>query len=763
MIVAKRRTRLIVQLCLTACLSAGIAGTANGQTTATAAVAEPVRLDEIVVTARRRAESLQNVPVAVSAFSAGRIADLQAKDLSGLQYATPNLYLDKGDASNAVIYIRGVGQNDSLAFADPSVGVYVDDVFIARTQAAFLDLFDVERVEVLRGPQGTLYGRNTIGGAVKFVSTRPPKSFDAYLEADGGNYNSFSLKGRIGGPIAGDALRGKVAFAYNRRDGYNHNLFTGKDDGDVQSFAGRASLLFTPSDRLNFLLSIDGKIDRPRTSRSPTRVTPITGAVSVAGAPLSLVTLPALKDDFTVETNANGLNDLTGYGIALTSRFDASDRLTLESITAYRALEFDLKLDTDGSPLPILDILLHQKQRQFSEELRLNYDDHRRFNFTGGLYYFYDHDRTFSGFDDGSATIFGFPVVAFGFPSSALAATTQVTNSYAVFGDSTFAFTPKLSLSAGVRYTHEDRSSGRVFENFFDPAISVIRNAPPFLAGIGVPGKPIDGSVGFDAYTPKASLSYKPTKDALFYASVSRGFKSGGFDGRAASQFAFTPFRPEYVWSYEGGTKTSWAEGRFTANLAVFYNDYTDIQVTSFGADPVTGVFTSLFTNAAKAKTYGAELELAARPSRNLSIDGTVGYLYSRYDRFNILVGGKTTDVSNRPLVNAPRWNASLGATYKVPLTPKLDATLHLDGAYRDRVVTEITASPLLAQSSYGLLNAFVGIGTRDNRWEVRAGVQNLTDHHIRTQGFNLADFPGVQVSFFTAPRTYDLKVIHHF
>ena len=738
----------------------GSAGSAFAQSTAPAQAAAPDsgRLDEVIVTARRRSESLQNVPVAVSAFNANRIAELQARDLSGLQYATPNLYLDKGDASNAVIYIRGVGQNDSLAFVDPGVGVYVDDVFIARTQAAFLELFDVDRVEVLRGPQGTLYGRNTIGGAIKFVSTRPPKTFDAYLEAGIGNYNSYDLKGRIGGPLIDDKLFAKAAFSFQRRDGFNHNLFTGKDDGDLRSFSGRGALLFTPTERLEFLLSVDGKIDRPDTSRSPVRQTSITGATHAG-----IVTLPAIADPYTVDTNANGLSDISAFGVSLTSRLTASDAITLESISSYRKFDFDLKLDTDGSHLPILDILLHQKQEQFSQELRGTYDNKGAFLFTGGLYYFYDRDQTFSGYDDGAATIFGFPVTAFGFPNAALARTRQITDSYAAFGDGTLKLSRALSISAGLRYTHEKRESGRLFENFFDPKISIIQQAPPFLAGVGVPGRPISGSVSFDAWTPKASISYKAAEHALLYASVSRGFKSGGFDGRASSDFGFRPFRPEYVWSYEGGAKTSYLNGRATANVTVFYNDYTDVQVTSFGADPKTGVFASLFTNAAKARTYGAELELAAHPTKQLSIEGSVGYLDAHYQKFDILVGGHITDVSNRPLVNAPRWNASLGATYKAPVSNTLDATFHLDGAFRSRTATEITASPLLTQGDYGLLNAFFALGTTDGRWQVQAGMQNLTDHAVRTQGFNLQDFPGVQVNFFAAPRTYDLKLIYRY
>src|SRR5258708_243411 len=199
------------------------------------------RIEEITVNARRRAESLQDVPLSVSAFDAARIADLQAEDLTGLQNAVPNLYLDRGDGANTVIYIRGIGQNDSLAFADPGVGVYVDDVFIARSQAALLDVFDVERVEVLSGPQGTLYGRNTIGGAIKFISTEPPDKFGAYVEAGAGNLNYKTLKARIGGPLVGDTLKAKLAVAAIDRDGFATNTFNGRDDGDTRSLAWRAA------------------------------------------------------------------------------------------------------------------------------------------------------------------------------------------------------------------------------------------------------------------------------------------------------------------------------------------------------------------------------------------------------------------------------------------------------------------------------------------------------------------------------------------
>ncbi len=714
------------------------------------------RVDEVVVTARRRAESLQDVPVSVTAFSERRLQELQADDLSGIQYATPNLYLDKGDASNAVIYIRGVGQNDSLAFADPGVGVYLDDVFIARTQAAFLEVFDVDRIEVLRGPQGTLYGRNTIGGAVKFVSTPPPRAWGGYLEVGGGNYGEALVQGRYGGPVT-DTLRIKGAFTYQRRDGYAQNLFTGRGDGDKDTLAGRVTVDWTPTDRLQFLLNIDGKRDTPSTSQSPVRVTPITGFTGGR-----LVTLPALTDPYRPQTNANGLNDLSGYGVSLTSRYKVNDHLTLESISAYRGFNFNLKLDTDGSPLPILDILLRQDEEQWSQELRAT-GTFGAVTGTAGFYYFRDIDDSFSGYDDGAATIFGFPVTAFGFPTTALADTRQRTTSYAGFADLTWAVTPRLSLTAGARYTNEEKRSSRVFENFFNPAFSAINNEPPFGKGAGVRGTPVSGKADFNAVTPKVSASYKVTPAVLAYVSYSEGFKSGGFDGRAASQFQFQAFRPEFVDAVEAGLKTSWLDGRLVINASYFHNDYTDVQVTSFGADPVTGVFSSLFTNAAAATIQGGEIELSAKPMTGLRVDASLGVLDARYDRFSILNGATVTDASGRSLVNSPPVSASLAVTYERPLSGRIDGQAHLDANYRGETATEITDSPLLRQPDYVNLNAFVGLRSSDGRWEARLGVKNLSDVAVRRQGFNLAAFPGVQVAFFNPPRTYDVRLIHRF
>ncbi len=721
------------------------------------------RLDTIIVTARRREETLQDVPLAVSAFGEDQISNFQADDVSGLQYVTPNFYFDEGDASNAVVYLRGVGQNDSLAFADPGVGVYVDDVFIARSQAAFLELFDVERVEVLRGPQGTLYGRNTIGGAVKFVSKRPTDEFEAYGEVGFGNFSSVVAKGRISGPVSEGQVYAKAAFAFSQRDGYNDNLFTGEDDGDVNSLSGRVGLYFTPSDDLEIDLTLDARRERPDTARNPTRLTSATGIPDPIAAPFVAQTFAAASDPYDVDVNAGGLSDIDALGLTARVGWQLTDAWKLESISSYRSFDFELNLDTDGTPLKLLDVYVQQEQSQISQELRASYDAGGPVSFTGGIYYFYDDDLTFSGVDNLSASLFGFPVTLFGFATSSLADTDQITESYAVFGDLAYDLTDRLSISFGARYTIESKESSRRFENFFDPAISVITDQPPFLSGVGTPGVVIRGEEDFEAFTPRLSVSYDVSDDILIYGSASRGFKSGGFSGRANSDFGFQPFKPEFVWSYEGGLKSSWHDGRLIANAAYFFNDYTDIQVTSFGADPVTGVFVDLFTNAAAASIQGFELEVLAIPSDGLTLSASLGVLDAQYDEFDILVGGVVTDVSGRDLVNAPELSGSFAATYDFDLTDALKATVHGDLAYRDSYANEVTDSPNLRQDAYWLSNAFVAIKTADGRWEARAGIRNIGDEAILVQGFNLAAFPGVETAFFAAPRTYDFRLIYRY
>jgi len=722
---------------------------------------ESLTLEAVEVTARRRVELLRDVPSSVSVFGSERVKDMQADQLNDIQHSVPNLYFEPGDGSNAVIFMRGIGQNDSLSFVDSGVAVYLDGVFIARSQAAFLDVFDVERIEVLRGPQGTLYGRNSPGGAIKFISSPAPHSLEANIEAGIGNFGEKVFKGRIGGPLLGDQVRGKLAVATRQHNGFANNSVLDSQDGDTESFAWRGGLDWTPTPELAFTLTADGRINRPDRTRSPIRMTEVFAFTDPLADPPEGTIFPPNDNSFVAETGVNDLNDLESYGFTLRADWWISPTWSLESITGYREMEFDLILDTDGAPLPLIDVALFQDQEQFSQELRLSYAG-SRLNFTGGVFYFEDDDLTLSGFDAQSASIFGLPLIAFA-PGAQLADTDQETESIAVFGHATIDVTPRLALELGLRYTRDEKTSARRFEVFPDPNLRITETFPEFLAGVGVAGPQFRGSEDWDAFTPRVSLSYEVNDDVMVYGSAARGFKSGGFDGRAASEFEFQPFDPETVWTYEGGLKSTLAGGRLAANVAVFYSDYQDLQVTSFGREADTGFFQTLFTNAAEAEIKGLELELAARPTRNLGVQASVGYLDAEYEEFETLVNGETADVSDRDLINSPNWNANLAANYTLALNGWLNLVFNGDISYRGEVANEITDSPILRQDEYVTLNATLALATASGRWELRAGARNLTDQNVIVQGFNLSEFPGVQTAFFGTRRSYDLRLFYNF
>jgi len=685
-------------------------------------------LDDIVVTARRRDERLQDVPVAVTALTSERLENLQASDIGALEGAVPNLTLHEGDANNAVIYLRGVGQVDSLAFADPGVGVYVDDVYLGRAQGAFLSVYDVDRIEVLRGPQGTLYGRNTIGGAVKFVSSRLGAEPNGRLEASVGDYNLREVRGAFGGALNDEGtVLAKAAIAYARRDGYSENAFDGQDDGDRNQIAGRVSLEYRPSDAFSIRLNLDASSDRPDTSRTPARATPVFGAY------------PATMDDpFRVNANFNDLADLDAFGASVTAEYAFSDALTFKSVTAYRSMDYASHLDLDATPDPIFGVYVDENQHQFSQEFQLSYVGDR-LTAVGGLFYFDETDLTYSG-------LLG---PAIGLVTGSI--NDQHNRSYAIYGQGTYALSERLNLTAGLRYTYEDKDFART-QTLYPTAPTTV----PGRTDPGVTLTDLDTSANWDSLSPKVGLDYEISDDVMGYVSISRGFKSGGFDGRANDADGARPYDPETLWAYEAGIKSSLFGRRVTANVAAFWNDYTDLQLSSFTADG-SGGFEALFTNAGAATIRGVELELAARPVEGLTLNGTIGYLDARYDEY---IGPGGADISDqRELVNAPKWSTRLGAVYVAELGASGRLTFGADAAWRSKVYPTVSSSEVLAQDGYTLVDAFLRWTDSNDRFSVELGGKNLTDERYVEQGFDLSDSLGYQLAYFGAPRTVRLTV----
>lgn len=728
--------------------------------------------DEMIVTARRRSENLYDVPGAVSAFSEQQVRDLQATDMRRIQYSVPNFHFERSDSSNAAVYLRGIGQNDSLPFVEPGVGIYIDDVYVARSQAAFIELFDVERVEVLRGPQGTLYGRNSPGGAVKLVTRRPSDEPEVYLELGTGRFSLATVNARVSGPLNDDAsLKGKIALTATHRNGFSKNVIEGGHDGDTALFAWRGALVYEPTDVFELSLDVDGKIERPERSLTPIRKTGLIAFPDPVGDPGNIVvfqpTETAFGSPYVVEGTANDFADLTTYGVTLKGRWNFADDWLIESISSYRGLSWDFLLDADDTPFSVLDIPVFEDDDQYTSELRIAYDDGNGFAFTGGAYYFHDFDVVLAGFDDRSASFefggFVFPIISFGVPTSGYGESRQRTDSVAAFADVTVPLGSATSIEFGIRYTYEEKEVERRGEFFFDPTLTLSFDRPPFLAGVGFPSPLLVGEKSWNAWTPRAVLSHRLNDRTMVYASAARGFKSGGFPGRAFGVTDFVPFSPEKVWTYEGGLKFQQDDGRLGLSAAYFYSDYRDVQLNGFGQDPDTGQFVSLFTNAASSHIQGVEASLSFRPLDNLTIDGSAGYLDAEYKRFDTLVNGVLTDVSDRRFPNSPRWTGFLGATLVEPIGSNLAATLHVDAAYRGDHANETTDSPNLNVPEVVYLNAFASIGAENGRWELRAGGTNLTDKARVAQSFNTSEFSGVETAFMAPPRLYDVRLILRF
>lgn len=691
---------------------------------AAADTAEDAEQGVIVVTARRREENLLDVPVAVTALGENALRDAQASTLGDLEGAVPNLSIHLGDAQNAAVYIRGVGQIDSLAFADPGVGIYIDDVYLGRAQGAFLDVYDVARIEVLRGPQGTLYGRNTIGGAIKFVSAPLENRVAGKFEIGAGNYGQLTAKGSLNAPIINDRLLVKASFARIVRDGFATNLVNGEDDGDKSLWAGRLAVEFRPSETVNLRVNADISRDRPDTSRTPARATPVFG-------------IPASSDPFEIEADFNTLSRLETRGVSAVLSVEATSELEIKSITAFRGMTYDTNLDLDATAFAFFGVYVEEDQDQFSQELQFNYTGDR-LTATGGLFYFREHDGTLSG-------LYG---PAIGLVTGSF--NDQLNKSYAIYGQLGYAITDRIKATAGLRYTEEDKDFART-QKFFDPSISV----PIDFTSPGLLVTDIDTSASFSSLSPKFGLDFQASDDLMVYVSASRGFKSGGFDGRANTAEGAVPYLPETMWSYEAGLKSSFADHRITASLAAFHNDYSNLQLSSFVADQ-QGNFSALFTNAGRATMNGLELELAARPATGLNLNANLAWLDSQYDEF---VGPGGADISDqRKLVNAPRWSGGFGATYSLALGDAGDLKLGGNLSYRSKAYTVVSSSEELAQDAFALLDAFVRFESASGVWWLEAGGKNLTDKQAITHGFDLSDSLGYQLAYYNDPLTWTVS-----
>jgi iron complex outermembrane receptor protein len=660
---------------------------AAAQDTAAEQPEEVQGIAEIVITARRNQESLQEVPIAVTALTGETLAQRSIDSTADIDLFTPNLVEGSGVQGGSVSQyaIRGMGQSDFIATIDPAVGVYLDGVYLGRVIGAALDLLDVERVEVLRGPQGTLFGRNTIGGAINVVSKDPTNEFGGSVRAILGSRDRIDASLSLNVPLVDDKVLFNLGVMTKNQDGFvRSNIDPDFVWGDRERLAARGSLLLKPSDSLRIKIAADWT--RERGTPDPVR---LIGADPAFGGDPTFIS----NDPFRTNSGFFVPNNLDVFGIGANLEWEITPNVTFRSISSYRDLDLDVGTDFGGSPIAFLDQSNPTKQNQFSQEFHLTGKSfNAQLEWLLGLYYFDEN------VDQVVTLNVGVPLVQGNFLDN---------KSYSGFLHANYKLTDKLSLSGGVRFTKDKK------KHFFDHTIAGFPLFPPTTL-----------QRSFTPVTWRAALDYKFSEGVLAYASASKGFRTGGFVGRPNGIGELRSFRPETVVAYEVGLKSDLLDRNLRLNLAAFYNDYSDIQITTFDIGPGGGLIIST-DNAGIAEVYGFEAEVLAIPTDGLTLNAGIGFLENKYKK---ITNPSTRLTLDNELPFAPKWTVSLGAEYRADLGDAGDLTGRIDYAYKSSFFFFAQNNPLDLQEPYDLVNLRLTYTSENERWHVAAFGINVFD-----------------------------------
>jgi iron complex outermembrane receptor protein len=749
-----RATRIGPLACAAALLSLAGATASQAQvatgapsTTEPSATKEPVpestSLSDIIVTgAKTGAERLQSTPIAVSVVDSALLENQGLATVQDIARYVPNLSFSRNTGA-ALIYIRGIGSGNAGAGSDPSVTQQIDGVYIARATGHLTDFFDVDRIEVLRGPQGTLYGRNAVGGTINVLSRQPSSTFSGRVRVGYGNYDSKSIEGFVTGPISGDVVTASLAMNFRDRDAFFNNVVPGGADvGSAHRFGVRGQIRLQPTADFDFTLRADYSLVDEVFESYDHLVRPVPFNAPLANA------LVGSYRDVAVDQRQSIRNDLGGVSGEANWRLGGG--FALKSITAWRSTKIDFNNDNDATDLFVQHARTTETDKQFSQEFNLNYSKDR-VKGVAGLYYFGDRDVQVN-----RAVV---PVSVATPPvrtQIATAAPIVETRSYAAFAQVNYEVLSELSLILGARYTSEKKSIAQAFTR---------TSLNPGTLGASLPGFPaiFTAERRDEAFTPKFGVDFQATRDLFFYASATRGFKSGGYNN-AGTSVATVGFNPEKIWSYEAGAKTEFLSRRLRVNLTAFQYDYTDLQVRQF-----LSVGNAVITNAASAKVRGLEIEVLAKPTADIQLTANTSFLDAKYRSFpnasipggfaaytpnQICVAGVCTiNASGNRLDNAPRGSGVVAIDYS-PRLADLRLAAHLDYTWRTRAFYDPSNIEIASQKGYGLFNANIGVGP-DRGWKLELFVNNLADkkYYVIVAGNGLA--PGAIVG---EPRTYGIR-----
>lgn len=709
-----------------------------------------MEIEEVTVLATKREESIQDVPISVTAFSAADLIEIGAMNMQDIASRTPSLkFGNRSDLKIGNTTIRGIGRlTGASAGTEEAVAYYVDEVYVGGGVGANLDLFDLDRVEVLRGPQGTLFGRNSVGGAINITTRKPTKETEGYLDVSYGNYDALRVQSAVGGTLVQDRIFGKISGVYYDRDGYTDNRFNGVAGDTANNEALRGQLRILPTgdaSDMEFNISAEyRKVDQRSKFFDTLRFEP-DFPPSYLALGLGLYGIPQDDDpyDREVDINEPGRETLDAWSIAVNGLINLGD-MDLTTITAYRTHDYFNQGDTDGSPLDWAIDGDPEDVWRFSQELRLTSNYTGQFNWIAGIYYMRQNATNQSNLGLGAdeEAILGIPVITFGSDAE-----TDL-DSLSAFFSLDYSFSEKMQVTLGGRYVYEDKS------------IEYVQSDPFELAGGSFV---LNGQDSWNDFTPSLSARYFITEDVMGYAIVSRGFKSGGFNDGLGSG-ANISFDPETLWNYEIGLKSSWLDQRLVANFDVFYMDWNDIQFNQDNPDTVN-VYDPITGNAAKAHSQGLEAELYALPTKYLRLGLAASLIEAEFDE-GVLPTGPDEGIPLGELPGSPDYTLNLNAEYWIPVSSTGgDITLAAEYLRQGDIEYSTTGDAIAHVDSVGVWNARVHYSSPGEKWIVTLWGKNLADEIVVERVFELFSNPFIGRDFvvLAPPRTYGVSVRFNF